>query len=328
MGVPLFSVGSRIGVLTCWTKADRDSTSTTGKLDSSKSELIMRTAQLVARTDYLKQISQFRDQHHRTTEACAAYIELARQLANGGPNVFDLLRQIAVMAEVRRVRLFYAKNPIALSELRRWRATSRGAEVFPDAEFRCVGSIEHQASPNGSIEQTGTRTLSESPTASEFSQSVHHEGIINSGSNPFIRYILRRSAWSASAMLLYPDLLDNAAAPRATRGSDESPYNDPAAELFGRDPTVGWYVAPITYCWSFTPAKSYSKWSDERRLVYGFIAIDNTGKDLRDHDSNELPRSRTWNELARLKLTWCAATLGFYLGKSDRSSVENLSRKT
>ena len=202
------------------------------------------------------------------------------------------------MVGVSSVRLFWNNTPFALGT---WKKDSH-------AEFSCRGSIggERVKDKKGNVD----RNSSIARRSNELSE--HLKNPENSTEkNPYVEYLVRRSSWSASAMLLYPGLLDATGAPHAGRASAKSgPSYDEVAKSFGRDPSVGWYVAPITQCKKSEPAPNELDWITEERNLLGFLAVDNTVDIKANSEKNELPASRTWHELARLKLTWCAAMIG------------------
>jgi hypothetical protein len=284
VGVPLFSRSLPIGVLTAWNREDALHHEV---LSPDRAELIVRTAQLLSRTSYLRQVTQFRDQYQLVAAHCANYNYMLSQVDSSDlKNLKDeskyikLLNLLKTLIGIRRVRLFFAKDAFTLT------GSATGNEVF-----QCYGSVDESGAVDGHIQME------------------------NSANNPFVKYVIQRASWSQSAMLLCPDLLNAESAPRAKKGHDAGTAIDLAAESLGRDPAVSWYVAPITWCTEFDAAETEAGWSTEKRMMYGFFSIDNTQKADGSAADNDLPQSRTWHELARLKLTWCATMLGYHLGR-------------
>jgi hypothetical protein len=138
----------------------------------------------------------------------------------------------------------------------------------------------------------------------------------NHSDNPFVSHILLWSSWSSTAMLFYKDLLEATPSQSLEFEGLPSGGGDPATTAFGRHPEVGWYVAPITWCESFGPADAETHWSKETRWMPGFITVDNTVDPKGSVHANELPSSRTWHDLTRLKLSWCAAMMGYHFRQS------------
>jgi hypothetical protein len=309
LGVPMFSRGLRIGVLTAWRDCGSGTTPTNeGVLAADRAEMIIRTVQMLARTEYLRQISQFRDEHATTAEVCRELkktIEALslQDLGAGQPKLQELCKIVRRLVGVCRVRLFWAKSPALLSN-----------EVNERMEFTCLSSV------SGGRFNNRDRNSAILP---ECTLQSGHEQKVNASDNPFVAYVLRRCLWSSSAMLLYPDLLDSESAPRARKGTTRSHARDAAAADFERHPEVGWYVAPITRCTSVEVCDDEEDWSREHRMMLGFFAVDNTISPGQEAEENELPASRTSHELIRLKLSWCAAFLGYSTG---RLRADELSR--